>query len=470
MKTHIIVSTLFLSLSLMAEGQEPIEGIDRYSTVTDSLSNDWMYSEGLETTAVGLDDNWWKALDDSMLDSLITLGIENNYNIDMAARRIEVARNTARMAAAAYYPTLSVGASWTHQRSSGMTGNTPGRAMVGSYWNLGLNMSWEVDLFGRIGTKVQAEKEAYKVSKAEYAGAILSLTANIASTYVQLRVWQAERQVALEHIDRQRRVVQITEDRMECGLGNLLDVTQAREVYYSTMASVPVLESSINTAINTIAVLVGQFPQQLYDKLIVPRPLPDYHVLVPVGIPADLLSRRPDIVAARQQLAVYARQLGIARKDFLPTLVINGSIGTSSHKITDMFDKSSFTYSISPTLSWTLFDGLSRKYNVAIAKEQIQMGIDNYSLTVMTAVQDVDNAMSSYKAAMLHIDAIEKLIAESGKALNLSLDLYKSSLTQFSNVVDAQMSVLEDQNSLIVAHGTALSNIISLYEAIGGAI
>lgn len=464
MKTHISVSTVFVTVALL--GSETVvaapDGIDG------SVPESWMYMSDLETTLVSDDDSWWKEFDDPVLDSLIRMGIDNNYNLDMAARRIEIAGNNVGIARSDYFPVLTLGAGWTRSRNSGMTGNEPIAATTGSYWNLGLNMSWEIDLFGKIRSRVGKENALYKASKAEYAGAMLALASNIASTYFQLRVWQIEREIADRHTERQLRVVRITEDRLECGLGNMLEVTQAREVYYSTMSSIPVLENSINTAINSLAVLVGVYPDEICEYLSEPRPLPDSYVLVPVGLPADLLGRRPDVVQARLQLASYASALGIARKDFLPTLTINGSVGTATHDVRNVFDRASVSYNISPTLSWTLFDGFERKYNKAVAREQLQIGLDNYNLTVMTAVQDVENAMSSYRASLRHIKAIELLLEQSAKSLDLALDLYKSSLTQFSNVVDAQMNVLANENSLVVARGRALNDIVTLHEAIGG--
>ncbi len=411
---------------------------------------------------------WWKSLNDPLLDSLIETGLANNYNLDIAARRLQIANYNVRNARAQYFPTLGINAGWSRTRTSGMTGNTPGQASVGSAWDLGLNMSWEVDLFGKITSSVAQNKNLYKASKAEYDGAMLALAANIATNYIQMREWQAQKEVAVEHIARQLRVVKITEDRLDCGLGNMLDVTQAREVYYSTLASIPNLENGIKTMISAIATLIGVYPDEISETLMRHSPLPECFILIPKAIPADLLRRRPDIIASENTLETYAQAVGISRKDFLPTLTINGSVGTSAHDIKDMFSKSSINYSIAPTLSWTLFDGLARNNNLAIAKEQLQIEIDTYNFKVMTAVQDVDNALSSYKSALEHIAAIENVIEQSDKALSLSLDLYKSSLTQFSNVVDAQMSVLENQNSLIVARGDALMDIIKLYEALGG--
>lgn len=467
MKTHKIVSIIG-GIALIAGNCCHLVARDTANGLDHTLPEGWMYENDMITDGLPSDDCWWRVFDDSTLDSLIARGLDNNYDLSMAARRMEMARYAINTARAGYSPSLSLNGGWNRNRSSGMTGSEPGQAAVGSYWNLGLNLSWEVDLFGKITSRVGQEKKLYKASRAEYDGAMLTLASNIATTYFQLRVWQAEYEVAIEHTKRQLKVLNITEARLDCGLGNMLEVTQAREVYYSTKASIPLLENSINTAINSIAILVGEYPDALYSKLMEKSALPDYHVLVPAGIPADLLSRRPDIAAARMQLESYASALGIAKKDFLPTLTLNGSIGTASHDMKDMFGRQSITYSISSTLSWTLFDGLERKYNVAIAREQLQSGIDNYKLAVMTAVQDVDNAMSSYKASLAYIVAMEKLLEQSDKALELSLDLYKNSLTQFSNVVDAQMNVLANQNSLIVAHGRALGDIVKLFEAVGG--
>lgn len=414
------------------------------------------------------DDEWWRIFDDSMLDSLVAMGIDNNYNLAIASSRINVARNTMKSVQSGYFPSISLEGSWTKSRTSGMTGIESGKAVGASYFDLGLNLNWQIDLFGKITSQTKEKNAMYKASKAEYAGAMLTLVSTIASNYFQLRVWQAELQVAKEHAENQRKVVDIAEARFECELASKLDVTQAREVYYNTLSTIPVLENSIHTAINSLAILVGVYPEEIVEGLLKPVPLPDCHILIPVGIPADLIRRRPDIVESEQQLAAEAYALGVAKKDFLPTLTINGSIGTTARNVDNLFNKQSVGYSVVPTLSWTLFDGLQRNYNKNIAREQLQMGIDSYNMAVMNAVQDVDNAMSSYRSALLHMEAIKRVMEQSDESLKLSIDLYKNSLTQFSNVVDAQMNVLENQNSLIVSHGQALNYIIQIFEAIGG--
>ncbi|MBD5214470.1 MAG: efflux transporter outer membrane subunit [Bacteroidales bacterium] len=459
----LIASLLICPCSIFA-----IEKFDSQTMLTDeSVPGSWSY-QAEYATEIPSDTDWWKSFEDPILDSIINVAIANNYDVAMAAKRINIANYNVKTAQAGLYPQLNLNAGWTKSRSSGMLGSQPGNASNSSYFDMGLNMSWQVDLFGKISSQAKGKELLYKASKAEFDGVMLSVASSIAQTYFQLRVWQAELQVANEHSERQRKVVAIAEARFECELASKLDVTQARGVYYSTQASIPVLENSINTAINSLALMMGVYPEDIQYTLRAPAALPDYHQLMPIGVPADLIRRRPDIIASEMELASYAQALGVAKKDFLPTLTINGSIGTSSHRINDMFSKESLGYSITPTLSWTVFDGLSRKYNKAIAREQLEVAIDSYNLSVMTAINDVNDALSSYTASIKHIDALQRVIEQSDESLKLSIDLYKNSLTQFSNVVDAQMSVLENQNSLIVAHGQALSNIVKLYEAIGG--
>ena len=219
---------------------------------------------------------------------------------------------------------------------------------------------------------------------------------------------------------------------------------------------------------NALAVLLGIYPEDMRQRLAGDGRQPEFHHLIAAGIPADLLRRRPDIRAAEAQLEVYAVQMGVAKKDFLPSLSINGSIGVAAHEVKDLFHDNGFRYSISPTISWTMFDGLNRKYQVQEAKEQMEEGIDNYNLTVLTAVSEVDDAMNAYLASLRIIDSDTNGLEQSTESFRLSVDLYKQGLTVFTNVVDAQINSLTYANSLITARGQALVSLINLYKALGG--
>ena len=412
--------------------------------------------------------NWWAHLGSPLLDTLIARGSANNYNAVMAARRIQIARAALGQTRAAYFPQIGLSASYNKLRQSGRTAGREGNAINLGYFDLGLNLSWEVDIFGKITSQAKASGAQVRVSRAEAAGVELSVSAEIATAYVTLRVDQAKLIVAQQHAGRQKRALDIAQARFEAGLASMMDVEQARENYFTTTASIPLLENNIRTDINSLGVLTADTSATLKQQLSVPDSLPRYQQLIRTGVPADLLRRRPDIVQAEQEIDYYAARLGIARKDWLPTLSLNAAIGTEAHNAGDLFGKESIYYSVVPTLSWTVFDGLSRKYGVTSARLGMENAIDNYNLTLQTAFAEVDNALSDYFSTLQYINSIQQSADAARHYSELSLDNYKSGLSPFINVADAQMGWLESVNSLIAAKGNALTALITLYKALGG--
>ena len=414
------------------------------------------------------DTRWWQRFGDEILDSLVTIATERNYNLSMALRQVAIARQGVTSAKSGYYPQFDVSAGWTRTRESGAIADRHGAANVASYWNGGATMSWEVDLFGKVTAAVKQSKTQVRLSRAESAAAAISLQAEVATAYVNLRMYQAEMEVAETHAENQLKVVKITEARHKAGLASMLDVAQAKTVYHSTVASIPLLETSIRRTINSLGVLLAENPNDLYTKLEQPGKRLDYNQIVVSSISLDLINRRPDVVAARENVALAADAVGIAKKDYLPSFTINGSIGTSAHNASDIFARNSITYSVAPTLSWTLFDGFARKSANAEAKLRLESEVDSYNLTVINAVTEADNALVAYRNDLEYMESLHEVVEQSNQTLDLSVDLYKRGLSAFSNVVDAQLNVLEYQNSLIVAKGDALVSLINLYKAVGG--
>ena len=422
-----------------------------------------VYTQTLPST-----DRWWEVFDDPVLNQLIDKAENANFNIRQALRRMEVARRTMTEARAGYYPTLSANAGYTFTRSSGAISSPAMKGTDLNYLSLGLSMQWEIDLFGRISSQLKADQASLDLSRAEWQSAMVSLCSSLAETYVALRMYQAEYALAQEHIKSQQAIVDMTLARQEAGLADALEVAQANQVLFSTQASLPPLQAMIESSMSSIAVLIGEYPEDVKPLLSQVKPLPSADQNPAIGTPLEMLRRRPDIAQAEAQMALYAAQLGIAKKDYLPTLSLTGAVGVESHKMKNLFTDKGFYYSVAPTLSWTIFDGFARRERTAIAREQMEMGIDNYNQTLLTAVQEVDNARASYKAYMDQCKALDKLVDESKKALDLSVDLYRSTLTPFSNVVDAQMNLLAYQNDRITAQGNALDALIDLYKALGG--
>lgn len=427
----------------------------------------WML-DSLQTAQLPSEDAWWQHFNDPTLNKLMLLAEENNYNLKIAMKRIELSYNALRQAKAGYFPTIDLSADWETGRSSGVTGRTKTIASNYSYFSIGATASWEVDLFGRIRANMNAEKAGINVAKADYVNSMISICADVAQEYINIRLYQQQLAIATRHINSQERIVHITEARYDSGLASLLDVLQARTVLYSTQATLPSLHALIRTSINALGLLIGVPGNDLEAMLGNSDALPDSRQLIPAAVPADIVRRRPDIIAAQYQLEETAALLGVAKKAYLPSFTISGSIGTSARNIGDLFSKPSFTYMVSPQISWTVFDGQLRNLKVAEEKLQLESDLESYNLTVLTASEEVNNAIDNYQAYQQEISLREKVVEESEKSLALALDRYKQGLSPFTNVVDAQQSLLEYQNSYVSSKAKALQSLIDLYVAMGG--
>lgn len=465
MKTHLKAGLTVIAALSSAASSFAIDPPVKW--LRDSIPDSWeyvsQYSQKLPT-----EDAWWKTFGDNDLDSLISMAEKENYNLAAALSRIEMAKKTLEAAKSAYFPTINLSAGWTKGQSSGATGPVVSKSSGYDYFSLGATAQWEIDLFGKITQNVKVNKAAYDATRAEYEGVMVSLAANVAKAYITLRTYQRELEVAKNHLEQQEKVLTIVEARFKAGIGDKLEVTQSQTVVATTKASIPSIEAMIETSINSLALLTARYPDEIHDWLSAPIPPMQIIYGAKLGVPADLLRRRPDIIEAEAELAEYAALVGVAKKDFLPTLSISGSIATQSHEAKHLFGNHSLYWEVNPTLSWTLFDGLARNYKTAEAKAQLESAIYSYNYTVMNAVIEVDNALTTYQSSIANYDLMNDAVQASRESLELAFDLYKKGLTPFSNVVDAQISYLENQDSQISARRTALTAVVSLYEALGG--
>lgn len=413
-----------------------------------------------------VDDKWWKAFEDPMLDSLITVASTKNYSVLSAINRMDMAKANLRIERGSFFPSVSLNGGWARQQSSGNVNELP--QSITEAYSATLNASWELDIFGSIRQRVKAQRENFAASKEEYTSVMISLCAQVASAYIGLRELQQELSVVNNNSNTQEAVLKITEVRYKTGLVSKLDVAQAKSVYYSTNASIPQLEAGINQYITTLAILLGTYPQDIRPALERGGKLPDYMEPVSVGIPADLLLRRPDIRQAERQVNAQAALLGASKSDWLPQVFLKGSVGYSSHDLKNLTKRNSTTFEIAPSLSWTLFNGTKLVNATRLARAQLDESIHQFNQTVLTAVQETDNAMNSYRNSIKQIVALREVCNQGEETLKLSLELYKQGLAPFQNVLDALRSLLTYQNQLTQAQGSSLQDLISLYKALGG--
>ena len=458
MRTWSLLLLLFLSSAISAQHA------DHY--LDTPLPQAWEDGGEVFRQTLPVDDQWWKSFGDTTLDSLISIAVDRNYSVLTAIDRMNMAKAGLRMERSGFFPTVGINAGWTRQQTSGNTSELPQSTQ--HYYDVSANMSWELDIFGSIRQRVKAQKETFAASKEEYTAVMVSLSAQVASSYIQLRELQQELKVVERNCASQAAVLKITEVRYNTGLVSKLDVAQAKSVYFSTKASIPQLESGINQYITSLAVLLGTYPQEIRPVLERVGELPDYMEPISIGIPADLLMRRPDIRSAEHQINAQAASLGASKSDWLPQVFIKGSVGYASKDFKDLTKHKSFTYEIAPALSWTIFSGGKLVNATKSARAQLDEAIDQFNQTVLTAVQETDNAMTAYRSSIKQIVALREVRNQGQETLTLSLDLYKQGLTPFQNVLDAQRSLLSYENQLVQARGNSLLQLIALYQALGG--
>lgn len=459
--TRICFVIYLLCLTWGINAQQPVKHLSH------PLPDNWLENDVMFQQILPVDDHWWKVFEDATLDSLIALAVEQNPSVMMAINRMDMAKANWGMIRSNLFPVFDLNAGWTRQQTSGNTGTGSPQGWE-SYYQASVDMSWQLDVFGSIRLKAKAQKETYAASREEYNATLVSLCAQVASAYFNLREVQQELDVLRRNAASQKTVVKITEVRYNTGLVSKLDVAQAKSVYYSTLASIPTTEASVIQYMNTLAVLLGLYPQEVVDALAVPRPLPDYMEPVGVGMPGQLLLRRPDVRAAERQVNAQAALWGASKKNWLPEFFLNGSFGYTTHDVKDMGKRRSMTWNIAPSMTWNLFDGGKETYEVRQQRAQLDESINQFNNTVLTAIQEVENAMNAYKNSIKQIVACREMFYQGKEAFDLSLDLYKQGLSPFQNVLDAQRSLLTYENTLVKAKGYSLLCLVQMYQALGG--
>lgn len=410
-------------------------------------------------------DGWWQLFGDTTLIHVIDKAIANNYDLQNAIKRIEMARSRWRIQKANYYPSISASTEYTPEKSSLGIDHTELYSRVGQ---AGLAMNWEIDVFGNIRKNVRAQKENYLASIEDYRGAMVSLAAEVASAYIQLRAYQQQLEVALRNVKSQEEILQINETKLQVGLASSLSVAQSRSLLLQTRATIPGLEASIYSQANTLTILTGEYSEALRNMFIRNEPLPHNTCILVQGIPAELVRRRPDIRAAERTVAALAAAAGASKADWWPKFYVNGAIGFGNEYYKQFFQKENMTWQISPTIKWTIFSGRQIVENSRLAQLQLDEGINNYNQTMLTALQEIDDAIHTYNKSIQQLEADRQALEQIQLTLKYAMDLYQQGLSDYLTVLDSQRNVFNYEITLVNAESNALINLIQLYRAIGG--
>lgn len=408
---------------------------------------------------------WWTLFDDPLLDRLIQIAKENNRDLMAAIARVEETRANLGITRGERMPRLDADGAVTGQETSD-NGLSPG--VNETLYTTGITAGWEIDLFGRIRRSVEAASADYQASTEDRTDVLISLYANVALTYLDIRTFQARLMAARANIDSQREVLELTRSRFRHGLSTDLDVAQAERVLAGTEAEVPPLKIGHSQAVNALAVLLGQTPGQLADELTIPRDIPLPPKKVTVGVPANLLRQRPDVRRAERQLAAQTARIGVIKADLYPSLSLTGTLGLESIDADNLFDADSRFSSFGPTLRWQIFRGGSIRQRVKAQDARTRQSLYAYEQSVLNALREVEDALVGYIEDRVRLTALKRSVEAARRSVKLSTDLYKQGLVDFQQVLDAQRDQFSFENQYAAARGNSAANFVRLYAALGG--
>lgn len=425
--------------------------------------------EGLSTQQADLRE-WWRGFGDAGLDGLVDRALAGNLDLREAVARVREARALRGIAGADQWPTVNVGASGTYERFSENTfGGFGDPGEKGEFYEAGFDATWELDVFGRVRRAVEAA-EAEVGSAIESAWDVrVILISEVARNYVDFRSFQARLAIALENVRIQQETLDVSQSRLDAGVSGELEVAQSRSQLERTRAAIPVLEIQMKEAAYRLDVLLGQRPGTLMPELAAAAPVPAVPEAAPVGLPADLLRRRPDIRRAERDLAAATARIGVATADLYPRFRLNGSFGVESTHFGDLFESASRAWSVGPfEVVWPIFDAGRIRNNIRVQEARQEQALAAYERTVLEAHEEVARALVGYARLRDRRDSLRRAVEANRLAVDLANELWARGLTDFLNVLQTQgdLFVLEDQ--LAASEAAVTTNLIALYKALGG--
>lgn len=424
-------------------------------------------SEPLDPTSLN---QWWTTLQDPLLTQLVNRAVSGNLDLRDAESRIREARARRGVSAADRFPTLNASGNTTRSRIS-ENSFYDGTSYAGSTNTLyagSFDASWEIDLFGRIQRQVEATQASLDASEESYRNVLITLLAEVALNYLEVQTQQARLDVAKANLETQARTVELIRTNVNAGETSRLDLEQALTNLETTRSTIPSLESSLSQAKNRLAVLLGQPPGTLDKEFAEHRSIPLAPPQVAVGVPADVLRRRPDVRQAERTLAAATAKVGVATADLYPSLTLFGSVGLESLDSGSFLSSASRTFGISPSLQWNLFDAGRIRNNIDIVSEQQEQALIAYEAAVLNALRDVEDSIVAYGQEMVRRQALVDGEQSARRALDIAEDQYKAGETDFLSVLEAQRSLLNLQDQLAASNGQVTTNVIRLFKALGG--
>ena len=459
-----------------------------FRTPKAAVAPEWIEARDNRVSAASADyRGWWKTFNDPVLNGLIDTAFRENLSLQSAGVRVLQARAQLGIAIGQIFPqtqqaignlqynrTAEQSGASAAAASSGGTAIAPGGASL-HYWQsqIGAQASWEIDFWGKFRRGIESADATLLSTLADYDSTLVTLTADVANDYITIRTAEERIRIARENVVNQQETLKITESRFRYGTVTQLDVEQARTSLLNTQATIPSLTTQLRQAQDALSVLLGMPPSTLGDLLAGASGIPVSPPQIVVGIPADLLRRRPDVRSAELQAAAQSAQIGVAKADLFPAFSLTGSwlfvstdLGKS--KLSDMFKWGSRSIQAGPTFAWNLFNYGRITNNVRVQDAQLQQLLLSYRNTVLSAQQDVEDNLAAFLQAQDRADLLARSVASARTAFDLAVLQYREGLKDFTTVLTAQQALLSQQDSLASTLGTISTSLVGVYRALGG--
>jgi len=408
---------------------------------------------------------WWRQFDDPTLDALVGEALSENRELRIAFARLRAARSIRDDVTNDRFPTVTAGAGAEYGEAQ-QPGFGEERSSIERY-DLGLDMAWELDLFGRVQRRIEASEAQSEAAEAELYQLQVSLIAELVDAYGQLRGAQLRERIARENLENQRNSHRLTEQLRDAGVGNELDVLRADARLAATQASLPQLQAQQTRATNRIATLLGQRADTLSVDL-TPRELPAIAKALPIGDPTELLRRRPDILAAERQLAAATANVGVATADLFPRVSLSGFLGFIAGRGSQIGSSAAQAWGVAPSITWAAFDMGSVRARLRGAEADAEGALASYEQQVLLALEESENAFSDYSRAQERLLALLRQSGASRAAAEQAAIRYREGTVDFLVLLDAERERLAAEDAQAQAEVEVYRGVVGLYKALGG--
>ncbi len=413
--------------------------------------------------------SWWTQFEDPMLNVLIHEAISQNLDLKIALEKINQVRAQYQIKAAELAPKLDMTVEERRSRiSQSLFGSTFLGPPMQNFYRVGFDASWEIDIFGKRRREKESAFYEYEAERENARDIYITLLGDVAQSYIEIRSLQHQIHITKRQIFIQRELLDLTSDLFEAGLSSEIDQQEVQALLESTRASLPPLEVALKQTIHGLATLLGKAPENFENEFSDAAPIPLSSQEIPLGLPSDLLRRRPDIRQAERLLAAATANVGAAIADLFPRFSLIGDYGFQSNNSQRWLKAQSRTWSIGPTMDWPIFYFGRIRENIRAQNSLQEQALLSYEQTILTALEDVENSLVGYYKEEERRSRLEKEVEAKHRAYELKRELYLSGLADFQTFLQADQDLLNSQNDLISSTEQLSTNLVALYKALGG--